>query len=218
MSDYTLVIGNKNYSSWSLRPWIAMKMAALEFDEILIPLDTPTFKEDVAKHSPAGQVPVLKVGDVAIWDSLAILEFIADAHPEANLLPSDPMARALCRSVCAEMHSGFSALRGNMPMNIRASHPGKGMAEGVQADINRISAIWRDCKKRFGAEDAPFLFGHFTIADAMYAPVVMRFNTYKPDLGDGAKAYCAAISELEPIKAWCKAAADEPWIVEADEI
>ncbi|MCR9257094.1 MAG: glutathione S-transferase family protein [Alphaproteobacteria bacterium] len=218
MSDYTLVIGNKNYSSWSLRPWLAMAVTGLPFEELLIPLDTAKTKEEIGKHSPAGRVPVLKVEDFAIWDSLAILEFLAERHPDANLLPADPRARALCRSISAEMHSGFEALRSSMPMNIRASLPGKGMQEGVQEDINRITAIWRDCRKRFGTGEQSFLFGHFTIADAMYAPVVMRLNTYKPEIGDGARAYCAMITGLDAMKAWSKAAAGEPWIIESEEI
>lgn len=219
MSDYTLVIGNKNYSSWSLRPWLAMAVTGIPFEEVLVPLDTATTKEEIAKHSPAGRVPVLKVSDFSIWDSQAIIEYLAEQHPEAKLLPEDREARAFCRSVSAEMHSGFSALRDKMPMNIRANHAGKGLNMDVQADINRICAIWRSCRQRYGVEgEAGFLFGHFTMADAMFAPVVMRFNTYKPDLGDGAKAYCAFITELEAIKSWSEASEKEPWIVEADEI
>jgi glutathione S-transferase len=171
MSTYTLVIGNKNYSSWSLRPWLAMKMAGASFQEIVIPLRQQTTAADIARHSPAGKVPVLHDGEITVWESIAILEYLSEAMPEARLWPKDQEARAVARAVSAEMHAGFVALRTHMPMNIRASKPGRGRTPEVEMDIRRIVTLWEDCRARFG-EGGPFLFGGFSNADAMYAPVV----------------------------------------------
>ncbi|KZD08267.1 glutathione S-transferase family protein [Oceanibaculum pacificum] len=214
-SAITLVIGNKNYSSWSLRAWLALKMTGEDFTEELIPLGQGNSREQILRHAPSGQVPVLKQGGLVIWDSLAICEYLAETYPDATLWPADPAARAVARAVSAEMHSGFAKLRQNMPMDARESLPGKGMATGVQDDINRITAIWRDCRRRFGGDNG-FLFGHFTIADAMFAPVVLRFNTYKPEIGDDALAYCATILSLPEVEAWVAAASKEPWIIEQE--
>ena len=164
-----LVIGNKNYSSWSLRPWLAMKLAGIAFDEIRIPLYGPGSKERILEHSPAGKVPILKDGATVVWDSLAILEYLAERY--AQLWPRDRVERARARSISAEMHSGFAQLREHMSMNVRKRYPGKGRTLEVEKDIARISAIWAEAK-------GPFLFGEFTAADAMYAPVVLRFRTY----------------------------------------
>lgn len=211
----TLVIGNKNYSSWSLRAWLALKMTGEDFTEEVIPLDQANSKEQILRHAPSGQLPVLKRGQIVIWDSMAICEYLAETYPDAKLWPADPAARAVARAVSAEMHAGFQALRRNMPMDARESLPDRGMASGVQDDINRISAIWRDCRRRFGS-DTGFLFGHFTVADAMYAPVVLRFNTYKPAIGEDAQAYCQTILEMPEMQSWIAAAKKEPWMIEQE--
>lgn len=212
-STLTLVIGNKNYSSWSLRGWLALRQAGLEVEEILIPLDEPGYKREIMKYSPSGRVPCLVHGDLQIWDSLAIGEYAAELAPEAGLWPDDRDARALARAVSAEMHSGFTALREHMPMNIRSSFPKEGRKPGVQEDIDRVRAIWRLCRSRYGA-GGPFLFGRFSIADAMYAPVVSRFRTFAVELGDEEKAYCDAIWELDAMRDWVAAAEDEPMIID----
>ena len=149
MAEFTVVIGNKNYSSWSLRGWLMARIAGIEFEEILIPLDLPETQAAIRKHSPSGRVPVLLHRGLAIWESLAIAEYLNDLKPEAGLWPSSAAARAHARAISAEMHAGFAELRNNMPMNIRASYPGKGMTPGVRADIERITGLWRDCRKRF---------------------------------------------------------------------
>ncbi len=217
MSDYTLYIGNKNYSSWSLRPWLAMKAAGIPFEEKMILLFDENWKENIAAISPSACVPVLTDGELVIWETMAILEYLAERHPEKNLWPEDAAARAVARAVSNEMHAGFNALRGSMPMNIRKSHPGKGMGEGVAGDIARISQIWNDCRSRFGA-GGPYLFGAFTIADAMFAPVVSRFTTHVVDLDPVSAAYRDTIQAMPEMIAWSDAARAEPWIVAEDEI
>ena len=181
MADFTLVIGNKNYSSWSLRGWLMARIAGIEFDEIIVPLDLPDTQETIRKHSPSGRVPVLLHRGLAVWESLAIAEYLNDLMPEAGLWPSATAARAHARAISCEMHAGFLDLRNNMPMNIRSTYTGKGMTSGVRADIGRITSLWRDCRKRFAGaspKDDGFLFGAFGAADAMYAPVATRFRTY----------------------------------------
>jgi glutathione S-transferase len=207
---YRLVIGNKNGSSWSLRPWIAMKQAGIPFSEVNVDLRAPDAKAQILRHSPAGKVPVLLADGRAIWDSLAILEFLAETHAEASLWPSEPEARAHARCVSAEMHSGFQALRDHCPMHIVARRPLALLPGQVEADVRRIIAIWRDCRGCFGA-DGPFLFGRFSAADAMYTPVATRFRTYLPDLtaygDDGtAQAYVETIFALPAFREWEKAA------------
>ena len=209
MSRLKLIIGNKNYSSWSLRPWLVLKQSALSFDELRIPLYTDSSKRDILRHSPSGKVPVLEDGDITIWDSLAICEYLAERFPEKELWPKEVAARAVARSVSAEMHSGFSNLRQNMTLNCRGSFPGKGMAQGVQEDIDRIQGIWNDCRRRFGS-GGPMLFGHFTVADAMYAPVVLRFATYGVKTDPLSEDYMASIQALAPIQEWLAAARAEP--------
>ena len=208
MTSLTLVIGNRNYSSWSLRPWLALKAAGAAFDEVMIPLQTPETRTRILRYSAAGKVPVLIEHGRAIWDSLAICEYAAERWPDAGLWPADAGARAHARSVSAEMHSGFQALREHMPMNIRAAHPGKGMADGVAADVERIDAVWQDCRARYGSTGA-FLFGGFTVADCLYAPVVFRFNTYKPDLSDTSQAYIGAMLAHPAMQEWRAAAEAE---------
>jgi glutathione S-transferase len=197
----TLVIGNKNYSSWSLRPWLALRHAGIPFEEVRIPLYRPESAAALAAWSPSGKVPALHDGDVRVWDSLAIGEYLHERFPDKHLWPADAAARAVARSVSAEMHSGFDALRQSMWMNIRARYPDKGRTPECLKDIRRILAIWTDCRARFG-QGGDFLFGRFGIADAMFAPVVLRFQTYGVVLEDAAKDYADAMLALPALQAW----------------
>lgn len=206
--SYRLIIGNKNYSSWSLRPWLLLRQAGLAFDEQQLLLLAEHFKPSVMQHSPAGKVPVLIDRDLKIWDSLAICEYLAEQHPELSLWPQAKAARALARSISAEMHSGFMALRTHMPMNCRKSFPGKGRTPEVEVDISRILNIWQSCRAAH-QHDGAFLFGHFTIADAMYAPVVLRFKTYAVEMPALAKAYADGIYSLPAMQQWIAAAQEE---------
>jgi len=217
MADLTIYLGNKNYSSWSLRPWLVLKRTTVAFDEVVIPLYQPGSRETILKYSPSGRVPALRHGDVTIWESLAICEYLAESFPTFDLWPKDPAARYRARAVSAEMHAGFQALRQHLPMNVRSRFPGRGATPEVQADINRVMAIWRDCRTRFGEGNGDFLFGQFTIADAMFAPVVTRFRTYQSDIESEAEAYCDAIIALPAMQEWVAAAKNEPMIVEAYE-
>jgi glutathione S-transferase len=210
---YRLVIGNKNTSSWSLRPWLAMKQAGLDFTEVRINLRAPDMKQQILSHSPAGKVPVLWDGDLMIWDSLSILEYLAERHPEAMLWPSDTAARAIARAASAEMHSGFQALREHCPMKLLATEPKSEHIDAVGANIRRIMALWKECRSRFGGS-GPFLFSEFSIADAMYAPVASRLKTYVPDLApfddDGTgTAYIDALFALPAMKEWADGARAE---------
>lgn len=210
---YRLVIGNKNLSSWSLRPWLAMKHAGLDFEEIRINLRVPGKKESILEHSPSGKVPALWAGKLMIWDSLAILEFIAEQHPDANLWPSDVQARAIARAASAEMHSGFTALREHCPMNFLGRSPRETHIEPVEVNIRRTIALWQDCRRLFGA-DGPFLFSRFSVADAMFAPVASRFRTYVADLaayGDEgtAAAYIEALFAMPAMEEWARGAEAE---------
>jgi glutathione S-transferase len=203
---YQLVIGNKNTSSWSLRPWIALKHCGIPFTEINIHLRDADAKAQILQHSPSGKVPALIVNGRVIWDSLAILEYLAEAHPDAQLWPADAQARAEARSVAAEMHSGFRPLRDHCPMAILRREPQDTLLEQVEADVRRIVEVWRGCRARYRA-GGPFLFGGFSNADAMYAPVATRFRTYVPDLGrygdDGsAQAYIDALLALPAFLEW----------------
>ncbi len=217
MNRLTLVIGNKNYSSWSLRAWLALKKTGAEFDELLIPLSRPETEAAIKAHSPSGRVPVLKDGDITIWDTLAIAEYLAERFPEAGPWPADAGMRAFARSICAEMHSSFAALRGGMPMNVRARLPGKGRSPEVDADIARVQQIWETCRNRAG-EDGPFLFGGFTLADAFYAPVVSRFRTYDVAMSDVCRAYAEAVWAWPDLRDWAAAAAAEPYTIAEEEI
>jgi len=210
---FRLVIGNKHTSSWSLRPWLAFKQAEIPFAEVRINLRAPDAKEQIRAHSPAGKVPVLWVGDLMIWDSLAILEFLAERYPEKTLWPEHPAARALARSASAEMHSGFQPLREHCPMKFVTQDPKSEFPEAVEADIRRIVDLWKDCRSRFGA-DGPFLFSQFSVADAMYAPVASRFRTHVADLGafgdDGtAASYIDALFALPAMEVWAEGARAE---------
>jgi glutathione S-transferase len=214
--EFTLVIGNKNYSSWSLRGFLAARLAGVPFDEVLVRLSEPGSKAALLEHSPAGKVPVLKHGARVIWDSLAIIEYLAEICPDAGLWPADPGARAHARSICAEMHAGFQALRARMPMNLRKSLPGKGRGRDVDDDIARVCAIWADCRARYGAAGA-FLFGHFSAADVMYTPVATRFRTYAVELDDLCQDYVDAVLLRPDFVAWHEAAHEEPWVIAEDE-
>ena len=214
MADLTIYLGNKNYSSWSLRPWLVLKRTTVAFEEVVIPLYQSGSRETVLKYSPSGRVPALRHGDLTVWESLAIC---AETFPNFDLWPKDQAARARARAVSAEMQSSFRALREHMPMNVRSSFPGRGLTPEVQADINRIMSIWRDCRTRYGEGNGEFLFGQFTIPDAMFAPVVTRFRTYKTDLERDAETYCDMIMALPAMQEWIVAAKNEPMIVEAFE-
>ena len=201
-----LVIGDRNYSSWSLRPWLASKQAKLPFEEIFIRLRETGTKAAIFKYSPSGKVPCLIDGDTVVWESLAICEYLAESEP--SLWPADRRARAEARSVCAEMHSGFGALRQNLPMQISASKPYEERNAEVKADLARIVKIWESCRARFAA-GGPFLFGPFTIADAMYAPVVWRFVTYAVDAPAASRAWLDTMCALPAMQEWRAAALAE---------
>jgi glutathione S-transferase len=213
MSGLTLTIGNRNYSSWSMRAWLPLRATGADFTEQMVLLGRDDTAAGISRHSPTGLVPVLRHGDLVIWDSLAIAEYAAELFPEAGLWPVDPRTRAVARSVTAEMHSGFTAVRGNMPMNIRASYPGEGRGPGVDADIARITTIWESCRRDFGA-GGDLLFGDFTIADAFYAPVVSRFKTYGVEVGGAAGAYMEALWADPAVREWVAEAEAEDWVVE----
>ena len=210
----TLVIGNKTYSSWSLRPWLLLTQAGIPFDEEVVPLDQPETRGRLLARSPSGRVPVLYDGDLVIWDSLAIAEYVAERHPDKQLWPADVAARAFCRSVSAEMHSGFGALREHMPMNLRRVNRPRADAipAGVASDIARIKAIWRECRSRFG-RGGDLLFGGFTIADSMYAPVVTRFASYGVPLDGEERRYADALEALTAMRTWREGAAAEEWVL-----
>jgi len=210
-----LVIGSRNYSSWSLRGWLLLKQAGIAFEEVPLRFTAPDFKQQVLRLSPAGRVPVLIDGDLTIWDSLAIAEYLAENFADKLLWPIDRKARAEARAVCAEMHAGFQALRNNMPMNIGAHLPGRGWNVDVQRDISRIAAIW-GARSRFAA-GGPFQFGRFSVADAYFAPVVWRFNTYQPELPAQALDYVRTMLVLPAMQAWAAEAARENEFVTDDE-
>jgi glutathione S-transferase len=214
-----LVIGNKNYSSWSMRPWVLLRQAQIPFEEVQLYFggtsDALTVP-GIEKYSKAGKVPVLIVDGEPVRDSLAIAETAAELFPEKQLWPADAQARRAARSACAEMHSGFQALRGRMPMNIKGSHPGKGLTPESQKDIDRVVALWSECRETFG-KGGSLLFGKFSVADAFFAPVVMRFRTYGVEVPRLAKDYCAAVEALPAVREWIEGARKESKFVPADE-
>lgn len=212
----TLIIGNKNYSSWSLRPWIAMRVAGIAFEEIVIPLYEPGSREQLLRYSPAGKVPVLVDGDQHIWESLAILEYLAEKFPDAGLWPASARARSHARVVAAEMHAGFMPLRKACTMNMWLPPKARPQADDVLADVRRIEALWSDCRARFG-QDGPFLFGRFGAADAMYAPVVSRLHTYGLAVGPISRAYMQVVMALPAWQEWRDAALKEPWVMRHNE-
>jgi glutathione S-transferase len=203
----TLVIGNKNYSFWSMRPWVAATAFGIPFAEVRVLLDQPDTAANIARFSHAGRVPVLLAGDMTIWDSLAICEYLAEQFPDKHMWPQDVAARAMARSSVAEMHSGFVGLRTAMAMNIKASLPGRGRTADAQADIGRVCEIWEECLSRFGHHG--FLFGEFSIADAFYAPVVMRFKTYGVALAPALQAYCGRVLAHPAVARWVREALAE---------
>jgi glutathione S-transferase len=214
MSDLILYIGNKNYSSWSLRPWIAMEAAGVPFTDHVIPFDFPAGNPKFKPISPTGRVPVLHHGDVRVWESLAIIEYVAELFPDAGIWPRDAGARAEARAISMEMLSGFRALRNACPMNIRREPRAIALPEGVMGDVARIETIWTQMLARSGG---PFLFGAFSAADAMYAPVVNRLETYRLTQDDAVLGYIARVKAHPAWQTWQTAALAEPWIVPEDE-
>ncbi|MBL8510091.1 MAG: glutathione S-transferase family protein [Betaproteobacteria bacterium] len=215
-----LVIGNKNYSSWSMRPWVLLTQFGIPFEEIMLKFGSTDWEENIARLSPSRMVPVLWNADPQhpdaspIWDTLAIIETLAEMYPDKAIWPRQHGARALARSMVAEMHAGFRALRSSMPMNIRASHPGLGMNADVANNIARIESLWRQAREQYGAA-GPYLFGEFCAADAMYAPVVMRFKTYQPAIAKDTAAYCETIQNAAGVAAWIREALQETeWVAE----
>jgi len=213
MADYTLILGNKTYSSWSLRGWLAVRLAGIAFEEVVIPLRKAGTRAEILKHSPAGKVPTLIVDGDPIWDSLAIAEYLAEQFPQKGLWPVDPAARRLARCVTAEMHSGFQALRGALPMDLSKHYPGHTIPADAQADIDRVQQIWRDCRARFGS-GGDYLFGRLSIADAFYAPVVTRFLTYDVALDPVSAAYCTAVTAWPAMREWAAAAGKETEVID----
>lgn len=212
-NQYTLVIGNKNYSSWSLRPWLVMKYFKIPFDEILIPLYQDDHKRKILQYSLSGKVPLLLHKEIVVWESISICEYLAEQFPQKNLWPKNSVARALARSISAEMHAGFMNLRKNCPMNVRENKPKAELNRDAQKDIERITILWEDCRRRFG-KGGDFLFGEFCIADAFYAPVVWRFNTYHVPLSGIPKKYFDTMIGLPNMREWRGASIKEPWTIE----
>lgn len=213
-----LIVGNKKYSSWSMRPWIAMRVHGLDFTDEVIPLYLPGSREKILQASPTGKVPCLLDGDVIVWETLAILDYLADRYPGIAMWPKDFKARALARAISSEMHAGFAPLRNHCPMNMaRDPKKPRPLPPEVQANVERIDAIWTDARKRFG-QGGPFLFGTFTNADAMYAPVVSRFQSYGIKVGDASRRYMDAVTALPAWKEWEKAGLAEPWVMEGNEV
>jgi len=210
-----LVIGNKNYSSWSLRPWLLLKHFGVEFDERKLLLDTPSFAQEIAQWSPAGRVPVLVDSTVTVWDSLAIAEYLNEAYLEGRGWPSSPHERAVARSLTAEMHAGFAALRSELPMNVRRAPSAVALSNAAIRDAKRVQEIWDQCLTR---SRGPWLFGAFSIADAFFAPVALRFYTYKIALTPLSKSYRDRILVDPAVQEWCADAAAEAEVVSSDEI
>lgn len=211
----TLYIGNKNYSSWSFRPWIGMKATGIAFEEVLIPLYEPGSAEKIRANSPAGKVPILIDGAVSVWESLPILEYLAEKFPDKKLWPTDPAARAHARSVSGEMHSSFQAMRKECPMNMWRPVIKRALGEDAARQVARIDAIWSDCLSRYGG---PFLFGAFGAADAMYAPVVSRFHTYALPASTASQGYMKSVMALTAFREWHAAGIKEPWVIPHDEL
>lgn len=209
MPTLELILGNKNYSSWSLRPWLTLRQFDIPFSETLIRLDTKSARDEKLEHTPTARVPILRADGFPIWDSLAICEFLAEAYPDRQLWPAAPRARARARSLCAEMHSSFADLRTRMPMNCRARRQPMDRGDGVHADIARITQAWSETRAEFGSAGS-FLFGDFSIADAFFAPVASRFVTYSIPLDEVSTTYRDTVLELPAMRDWLQAAAEEP--------
>ncbi|HVC55086.1 MAG TPA: glutathione S-transferase [Stellaceae bacterium] len=215
MSQATLTITSKNYSSWSLRGWLLARFAGLDFVEKLVPADDPAMRAELLLLSSSILVPSLSHDGITVWDTLAIGEYLNEVRPKAGLLPADLAMRTRCRSICGEMHSGFTALRSSLPMNLKEHFPGFKVWSRAQADIDRIATIWTECLQAYGG---PFLFGERSMADAMYAPVVTRFRTYDVHLDRLCTAYCGQIMEMPEIIEWIEAARSEPDEIEEFEV
>lgn len=214
---YKIILGSKNYSSWSLRGWLALRQTGAPFEEVVVPFHTEERTTLIRAHSPSGLVPVLVDGPLVINDSLAIAEYLAERHPDAGLWPEAQNARAMARAAAAEMHSGFTALRGGFPMNFRLERQGPARSADVEAEVQRITDIWRQCRRDFG-QTGPYLFGAFTIADAMYAPVVSRLRTYGFDLDAESQSYIDAVWSHPWMQEWGAAGRDEPPVDKYDAI
>lgn len=210
-----LLIGNRNYSTWSLRPWLVLRHFEIPFDDEVLPLSGPGWHENLAARSPTAKVPVLLDGDLVVPETIAIIEYLADCFPDRAIWPADRTDRALARAAAAEMHGGFSALRTHAPMNLRASHPGKVDLDAVRKDLHRIETLWGGLLARSGG---PYLFGAFSAADAMFAPLATRLRTYDLPVSDTAGRYVEAIYALPAFQDWLSMALQEPWIVDDDEI
>jgi glutathione S-transferase len=210
-----LLIGNRNYSTWSLRPWLVLRHFELPFEDEVLQLSGEGWRERIAARSPTGKVPVLIDGDLVVPETIAIIEYLADRFPDKAIWPKDRADRALARAASAEMHAGFSALRNHAPMNLRASHPGKVDADAVRKDLHRVETLWGNLLGRSGG---PYLFGAFTAADAMFAPLATRLRTYDLPVSDMAQRYVEAIYALPAFQDWLAQALQEPWIVDDDEI
>ncbi|MBT3789753.1 MAG: glutathione S-transferase family protein [Alphaproteobacteria bacterium] len=217
MPELKLIIGNRNYSSWSLRAWLAMRQAGLEFREEMVPLDLPDTRQRLREHSDAGRVPVLYHGELKIWDTLAIVEYLAETFPDRHWWPENAADRAMARSVSAEMHSGFAALRSEIPMNIRATNRKVDLSPAAEVDIERILALWQSCLDR-NIAGGPFLFGEFCAADAMFAPLVSRFHTYGIDLNDRLQSWSDAVWTSEGMVWWRDASDQESWTIPGEEV
>lgn len=217
MSKPLLIIGNKNYSSWSLRAWLVARKSGMNFEEKRIPLDTPEFLKEIVRYSPTRRVPVLEDGGRIIWDSLAIAEYLNETYASGTLWPQDAAVRAIARAATAEMHSGFAALRSAMPMNIRASDRAVFQNDALSADILRVIELWRYCRQEFGA-GGNWLFGEFSIADAFYAPVTFRFTTYNVELASVERDYVNHLQADPDVQAWIAAAKDETEVITAEEV
>lgn len=220
MTTPVLVIGNYNYSSWSLRAWLALKATGVDFDVVRIPMDTPEFAERIGDYSPSRRVPVLQHEGLVVWDTLAICEYLAERYPQAGLWPQNQRLRTLARSACAEMHAGFDALRRHLPLNARARGRHVELDEGTVRDIQRISAIWHDCREAAGhqAGHGPWLFGEFTATDCFYVPVALRFMTYAIGLVGYASEYVSTVAADPVVAEWCELARAETEIIEQEEV
>lgn len=220
MAELTLAVANKAYSSWSLRGWLALKLTGAPFEEVVIPLREAGTRAEILKYSPSAKLPALIHGEVRVWESLAIIEYLAEAFPAAPIWPKARAARAHARALAAEVHGGFLALRRALPMNLRRRIPCPELNDAVQADINRVQAMWREAMRQFpnAMGDGPFVFGPFSAVDAMFAPIVTRFDTYGVALEDQAGDYAAAVLAAPAMVEWITAAGNEPWIIDEFEL
>ncbi len=216
-SELTLVIGNKTYSSWSLRPWLLLKHAGLDFNELRIPFHSDQWKREIHRHSPSGKVPVLKDGDLSVWDTMSICEYINERFTGGRCWPREADARAVARSVSAEMHSGFANLRRSLPMNCRRRFPGFPIPDDAAIDIARTLEIWRICRRTYGSSGA-WLFGEFSIADAMFAPVALRFHGYDVRLSGAEAEYVESVLRDGAVREWIQAAGEETEVVPEEEV